>query len=86
MKFSFFFLHESHLLYNLLGTGQKLGSQGSHLIFICEKYTLSNQGIFEPTKYKWTKHKFSYEWSACHSLPLKLSFLCKDSSHMKYRT
>ena len=36
MKFRFF-LHESHLLYSLLGTGQKLGSQGNHLIFICEK-------------------------------------------------
>ena len=62
MKFRAF-LDKSHLLYSLLGTGQNLDSQGNHLIFICEKYTLrlSNQGIIEPTKYKWTKYKFSYE-------------------------
>ena len=62
MKFRVF-LDESHLLYSLLGTGQNLESQGNHLIFICEKYTLSrsNQDIIEPTKYKWTKYKFSYE-------------------------
>lgn len=53
MKFRVF-LDESHLLYSLLGTGQNLESQGNHLIFICEKYTLSrsNQDIIEPTKYK----------------------------------